>query len=818
MCASLLAAIKVRKGRQARYGNGLCPVSRLTVWLGSVQGKRFVRQTARDLPERVASFPAMEAPANPAAGPSRAAPWAVAGAVAGLAAAAVFFGGASGDGSVLELSLLAVAACGAGLSQRRSASSRCRVSSRRAWRRSRRCSRSSAGSVSASCGRSRATARGLLSTKGWSTFCSSSPGSCSGVTAVGAHASRLRLLAVVLGLALAWALAGKAFPDLFPDGGRIARLRNPVGYWNALALLADAALPLGLWLATAFAARRWRGAGALLFYAAVLTGLLTQSRAGVALPWAASRCGSGWWATAGSRGHSSPLVAGLPAVLVGAWAFTRPALVDDGAVYSQRVDDGAVFGVLAVLGATLAAASVLLPLGRLAQERRRRSRPGARGGRRPGRAARGRGRRRGRGRGVLAARVRQPAQPSRLRLREQSARMVGRGARDLAGPPAGGRRCGHVRDRPDAISEDATAVTQPHSVPLQALAGGGIVGLLLLLTAGIAAAVGVTRSLQRLEGRERAAAAALAVFPLVAALHALVDYDVEFVAVTGPMLIAVGALLAAGRPPRRRPRWLAVAAAGAAALAVIGSVGSPALAARGVERAYELIDAATCRRRPSSRGAQRKLDPLSLQPVWARARAAAALRRRGGGARAVRAAPRRSSRRTRTRGTRSGSSAHRAPRLLRRLPGAQRAYTLDPKSRRWTPAAARRRPRRGQRGCLQAAAVASGPVRGISSICGRAVDNRVLHSPNGLKPWAVDNASEAGHGRRGRARARPGVGAVGLAADDDTTCARRAGRVACHRAARRPDPEVPRQPDAFGRRSRGGTSRECARSPSSARW
>src|SRR5690349_7319954 len=51
-------------------------------------------------------------------------------------------------------------------------------------------------------------------------------------------------LALLLGAVLVWSLAGKVVPALFPDGARIARLRNPVGYWNALALLADVALPL----------------------------------------------------------------------------------------------------------------------------------------------------------------------------------------------------------------------------------------------------------------------------------------------------------------------------------------------------------------------------------------------------------------------------------------------------------------------------------------------------------------------------------------------------------------------------------------------
>ena len=552
------------------------------------------------------------------------------------------------------------------------------------------------------------------------------------------------LLAVVLGLALAWALAGKAFPDLFPDGGRIARLRNPVGYWNALALLADAALPLGLWLATAFAARRWRVAGALLFYAAVLTGLLTQSRAGVA----AAVGGLALWLwlvgdrrVEGGTRRRRRGPARRPRRRLGVHA---PRARRRRAVYSQRVDDGAVFGVLAVLGATLAAASVLLPLGRLAQERRR---------------AVGRALVAGAALGVLlggagvvaAGRFSQREcanQPSRLGSVCANNRLEWWGEaleiwrdRPLAAPVRARSRS-PGRD----IREDATAVTQPHSVPLQALAGGGIVGLLLLVTAGSAAAVGVTRSLQRLDGPERAAAAALAVFPLVWALHALVDYDVEFVAVTAPMLIAVGALLAAGRPPRRRPRWLAVAAAGAAALAVIGSVGSPALAARGVERAYELIDAGDVSE-------------------------AAELARRAEGSthsRCSRSGRVPGQRRAETRRRRTSCTSGRGAQpenadawhalglfrlaVLRDSCGAyqalNRAYTLDPKSRRWTPGgpldvardAVKRVPASG-------GGSPSGLVEESRPICGPPVDNEVLHSPSRLKSWAVDNASEVGRGR-----------------------------------------------------------------------
>ena len=90
------------------------------------------------------------------------------------------------------------------------------------------------------------------------------------------------ILAGVLGGVLVWALLGKVVPGLGPDdASRVARLKGSIGYWNALALLADAALGLGLWLVVAVRERFGRPAGALLLFGATLVILLTQSRAGV---------------------------------------------------------------------------------------------------------------------------------------------------------------------------------------------------------------------------------------------------------------------------------------------------------------------------------------------------------------------------------------------------------------------------------------------------------------------------------------------------------------------------------------------------------
>src|SRR5687767_13040954 len=88
-------------------------------------------------------------------------------------------------------------------------------------------------------------------------------------------------LVIALGAAVLWALAGKAIPALFPDGGRTARLRDPIGYWNALALAADMLLVLALQVAAAARSRVAVAAGAMLAYAATTAVLLAASRAGV---------------------------------------------------------------------------------------------------------------------------------------------------------------------------------------------------------------------------------------------------------------------------------------------------------------------------------------------------------------------------------------------------------------------------------------------------------------------------------------------------------------------------------------------------------
>ena len=178
-------------------------------------------------------------------------------------------------------------------------------------------------------------------------------------------------LAVLVGLVLAWALLGKVIPSLFPDGARVARLRNPVGYWNSLALVAATAMPLGLWGASRRHPREARAAGAVLVYLAELVAVLTYSRAGIAV---AALAALAWVAFTRDRLEALlTLVLVTPvAALVALWAFSRPALTDDLQTYADRVNDGAWFGVLAVAGLALVGIGAWLTAGvELSEEDRR---------------------------------------------------------------------------------------------------------------------------------------------------------------------------------------------------------------------------------------------------------------------------------------------------------------------------------------------------------------------------------------------------------------------------------------------------------------
>ena len=437
------------------------------------------------------------------------------------------------------------------------------------------------------------------------------------------------LTAIVVAAALGWALLGVAIPSLFPDGDRIARLREPVGYWNALALLADAAIAFGLWTAGATRARG-RVVGSLLVYAAALVALLTQSRAGLV---GAAAVIILWLALSEDRllDGTRLAVAAIPAAVVAGWAFTRPALVDDGVLRAERVADGRTFAVLALGGALVVGlVAWRAPVRRLAVERGRAVRVTLVGVCVLALLAGGVGLAAGAGNPFSWARsqfsggecVNEPGRLTELcannRLEWWGEALDVAADRPLGGSGAGTFALARRRHRSNAIP-----VAEPHSVPLQLLADLGVVGLALGLVVAGGAIVGTRGALRRLTGRDRAAAAALACLVLAYGAHSLVDYDLDFLAVSAPMLVALGALLAAGRPRATvRAGVPGLVAVAAVAVAGILAVSLPALAAREVDRAFEALDAGRLEDAVDAADRARRLNPLSPAPLQARALAA----------------------------------------------------------------------------------------------------------------------------------------------------------------------------------------------------
>jgi tetratricopeptide (TPR) repeat protein len=125
---------------------------------------------------------------------------------------------------------------------------------------------------------------------------------------------------------------------------------------------------------------------------------------------------------------------------------------------------------------------------------------------------------------------------------------------------------------------------------------------------------------RRLEGIEQAAAAALSVLAAAYVLHALVDFDWDFVAVSGPFFLTVGVLLG-GRVKQDEPRqWLAPLPV-VVAVAMAISLLTPWFAQRSNDAAQRsLADLRPLQAYREARDA-RSLNPLALDPIFTQATA-----------------------------------------------------------------------------------------------------------------------------------------------------------------------------------------------------
>jgi hypothetical protein len=388
--------------------------------------------------------------------------------------------------------------------------------------------------------------------------------------------------ALLVGGVAAWALVVKCVPALYSDYGRLARLRSPLSYWNELALVCDAGVPLALWVG-----RRRRAAGVVLLYLLVVTVLLTYSRFGVAL---ACLAAAAWVILDHERVES--LAAAVLGGGAGAAAFgialALPGITKDGQPHSVRVHDGWIFALVLIAGAAIVfAAARVLARHPIAPQRR------ARVERSAGIAAL-----------VLALAGlavsiafaghiwREFTNPASAQINSQTTRFLSANSSNrwtwwqeawhaFTRHPVGGTGAGTFSLTDRMLRRSPITTVEPHNVPLQFLSELGIVGFLLYLGVAVAALRGVVRA------RRDPAALALGLAVAVFFAHSVFDFDWNFVATCGPLLFLAGALLA--RPPvaeeRAVRRPLVAIAAVAFALAGIYSLAAPWLAQRNLPAA-----------------------------------------------------------------------------------------------------------------------------------------------------------------------------------------------------------------------------------------
>ena len=383
---------------------------------------------------------------------------------------------------------------------------------------------------------------------------------------------------VLLGALFAWALAAKVVPGLYPDYERLARLRYPLAYWNELALLAAAAVPLGLWAVGPRHERRARLGGALLLYAALVVAVLTYSRVGIVLTVVAAVV---WlWLDRDELAVLGPLaVAWVVGACVAAAALALSGISEDGQPHHARLQDGLVFGAVLLVGGIVVVFATRFVLERAVDARVARGAAVAlvvlllvalvaavvrAGG--PG--------------DFVSARWHEFSNRVGSQVPDTPGRVISTSSSNrwrwwteawnaFTAHPLQGTGTGtfELTDRLERDTQLAT--TEPHSVPLQFLSETGIVGFLLY--AGVIAA-GVIAVLRRDRTRVWLA---LSLGVALCVVHSFVDIDWDFLAVLGPLFLPWGhscpvpsiglrSLRAVGSPlrpwasvrSRRFTRWL----------------------------------------------------------------------------------------------------------------------------------------------------------------------------------------------------------------------------------------------------------------------
>ncbi len=473
-------------------------------------------------------------------------------------------------------------------------------------------------------------------------------------------------LAVAVLVAL-YSLGGKLAPGLHIAGlidlnhtHLIPRLRAPLDYWNALALVELMAVPV----AVALAIDRGRSGrvrlAALASLALVFVALgLTYSRGGV-LALVVALIAFAVLARAGLRTLAIValgLVGAAPSLVV---AFSTHSLTAVGQPLSARETDGALLAVVLVISLV-----VLVLAGRalLGVEERAAVPPSQ--VRRIGLALAG-----VLALGLLAGGValaaskrgfggtishewksfRKPQfdplfSPNHLVTTNSGNRWVwwseAAGAwsdRPLQGWGAGSFPVLHLQYRTNDLN-----VLQPHSVPLQLLAETGLVGALFALGGLVALAVAAVRRVLALPAAparagpragstpagepSRLLAAALTAAAVAWLLHGAYDWDLDIPGASIPALAFLGVLAGRARPHGRVPRVTPEVRAGALALATLAGCGValsgilPSWADSKTKHALAVADAhrgrAALQKAAADAELAARLDPVSEQPLLA---------------------------------------------------------------------------------------------------------------------------------------------------------------------------------------------------------
>jgi O-antigen ligase/polysaccharide polymerase Wzy-like membrane protein len=410
--------------------------------------------------------------------------------------------------------------------------------------------------------------------------------------------------AALLGALFLWALAAKVVPALHSDYGRLARLRYPVGYWNELALLAAASVPIGLWLP-----RRFRLAGGLLLYTALVVAVLTYSRVGILLSLLVAIV----YVVLDERRLETVgvlAVAWIAGAAVAGIALLLPGVADDNQPHSVRVHDGLLFGLAFVLGAVAVVVALRYVVTRAVDARVVRVVAVALA--------------------VLAVaalvasvvraggpvhwaqdRWHEFANPVSAQVGETPGRLASASSSNrwrwwreawnaFTRHPANGTGAGTfgLTDRIERTSP--LAVVEPHSTPLQFLTELGLIGFLLYGALLVAVA--------------RRTFLPLGLAIATCFLHSFVDIDWDYIAVQGPLFLLIGALLAG--PPAPRRGWLLPAAAVVCALAAVYSLASPWLSARRLNSALDAATSGNLVGALDRAQSAHSFNPVAVEPLW----------------------------------------------------------------------------------------------------------------------------------------------------------------------------------------------------------